>query len=140
MKKTLESGAELDVTLSSFSVCNKLKNVVVQELESIKFDIGDGKIENLFESEFGPEAVNTFKNLICRIISSEKIEEAIWPCMDRATYKGVKITRETFENEDARQDYLPVFKEVLWLNLRPFFKSLNSLFSMFQQNITGSPK
>lgn len=140
MKKTLDSGAELDMTLAPFGVANKLKNVVLKELQSIRFDMGASSIENIFEMEIGTEVIDTLKNILCTVAGSEPIQDALWPCMDRATYKGARITPDTFEAEDARGDYLTVFKEVLWFNLRPFFKNLPSLSKEILKRDSSLPK
>ena len=45
--------------------------------------------------------------------------------MARCTIDGKKVVKDTFEPEDARQDYLPVAWEVMKLNLTPFFRGLD---------------
>jgi hypothetical protein len=60
--------------------------------------------------------------------------------MERATYNGVKITRDTFEDMDTRADYFVVAKEVLWFNLNPFFKNLKSIVSLPKASSTATLK
>ena len=68
--------------------------------------------------------VNFFKDLFCMAISSPAIEAALWTCMNRCTYNGIKITEDLFEPVEARQDYIPVCFEVARVNIHPFMKSL----------------
>ncbi len=118
LKKKLESGAELDVTLAPFSDGHRLFKAVTKELQEI----------NLSE--------DSVQKLSMRLLSSEPIENALWPCMARGSYNGLKINPDLFENAEARCDFLEVMKEVLAYNLLPFSKNLGSLSTaIFQKNI-----
>lgn len=140
-KKTLDSGAVLEVTLAPFAVGHRLLKAVMSEIEQIKISIGDVKdISTIFSSEMNDSVINTIKNLITRVLSSDVIEEALWVCMERATYDGKKITRDTFEDMNVRADYFIVAKEVLWFNLTPFFKNLKSIVSIPPLGSTTTPK
>jgi len=108
-KKILESGAELTISLASFAEGHRLFKAVTRELQNI----------NLNE--------DTVQKLSMQLISSEAIEQALWPCMGRATYNGLKVTPELFENAETRCDFLEVMKEVLGYNLIPFSKNIGSL-------------
>lgn len=109
LKKTLESGVELTVSLASFPEGHRLFKAVTKELQSI----------NLAE--------DTVQKLSMQLVSSDAIEQALWPCMARATYNGLKVNPELFENAEARCDFLEIMKEVLAYNLVPFSKNLGSL-------------
>lgn len=109
LKKKLESGAELVVSIASFTEGHKLFKAVTKELRDI--DLAEG----------------TVQKLSMQLVSSECIEEALWPCMGRATYNGLKVNPELFENPEVRCDFLEVLKEVLAYNLIPFSKNLGSL-------------
>lgn len=140
LKKTLDSGNILEVTLAPFEIGHRLLKSVTKELESVKIGLGiKGKnLQDLFEMDINDEAINTIKNIITRLISSDIVEESLWACMERATYNNQKISRDTFENEKAREDFLVVAKEVLWFNLTPFLKHLGSLFQgMLVKNTTN---
>ena len=128
MKKTLASGAILDIT-TTFSDSHRLFKAVMKEFENVKLEAGARSIKELFAMDLGEEALNTLKNLLCRAVSSEIIDEALWACFTRVTYNGVKVTKETFEPENTRGDYLIVVKEVMVANLAPFFASRDSLLS-----------
>ena len=140
--KTLESGAALEVTMGSFVEGLRLFKAVMKELEAVKISLGirEKSIQDIFTSEVNDEILDTLKNVLSRIVSSQAIEEALWPCMKRAIYSGQKITPLLFEDEKIREDFLIVSKEVLWFNLSPFFKNLGSLFTELKQKSIGSPK
>ncbi len=143
LKKKLESGAEIDVQPASFQDANKLLKTVMREAEKIQINLGvsgASSLASLLKDEAKDDILNTIKNAIARVISSEEIESALWPCMSRVTYNGQKVTKETFDNPDARQDFLPLMKEVLGYNLRPFFKGLNLSFMQTLQKNLGSQK
>lgn len=112
----LPSGAELKITLSDFETSKALYQAIADECKNIKMNPKD-EVENLV------------KDLACVALSSKKIEECLWKCMERATYNSVKITKETFEPEQTRDDYLAVCMEVARVNVLPFMKSLYAQFS-----------
>lgn len=139
MKKTLDSGAVLEIQMAPFVEGEALLSAVMSELETVKIKLGADKFNNIQDlmcMDFGDEALDTLKNLAVRLISSRVIKTALWPCIGRALYNNQRITLETFEVESARADYLIVLKEVLWFNLSPFTKNLKSLFSGIQQSNT----
>lgn len=142
LKKTLESGAVLEISMSSFEVGCRLLKAVTKEIESIKISLGVGvtDIKYIFNEEINDSIVNTIKNLIARTISSDSIEAMVWECMGRATYNNQKITKETFESEQTRADYLVVFNEVLWYNISPFLKNLGSVLSGIQERSLSNLK
>ena len=111
LKKTLDSGAILEVSMSPFEVSHGLLKAVMKEVESIKI----GGEEN---------PINSIKNFAAKVIYSDSIQAALWTCMERATYNNVKISKDLFEDERIREDYLVIVKEVMVYNLSPFMKSL----------------
>jgi hypothetical protein len=76
-----------------------------------------------------------FKDTILKLLSSKAVYAGVWTCLASCTYTApgteapVRITKSTFQPEEARQDFLPAAWEVLTLNVTPFFGSLASLFS-----------
>ena len=111
LKKTLDSGAVLEVTMSDFEPSYNLFKAVMRETEGINITDKDN-------------IINVIKNFAARIIYSEVIQAALWTCMERATYDHKKVCKELFEDEKIRGDYLVVVKEVMVYNLSPFLKSL----------------
>lgn len=108
----MPSGAKLAITVSPFAVSRSLYQAILEELKLTKLNPSD-EID-----------INLFKDLMCIGFSSKKIEACIWECMKRVTYNGVKVTLETFEPLEAREDYFAACIEVIKENAMPFMKSL----------------
>ena len=123
LEKTLPSGSVLVIQLASFGEGNKLLKAVMKELRSVDINIGAKAktLSDFFSLELNDETINTFKNLLSTLLSSDAISEALWACAGRATYNKQKVIQDLFEDEKARGDYLVVMKEILLHNLRPFF-------------------
>lgn len=121
LKVKLASGADLEVTLASFSEGHRLFKAVTRVLTG--FDLSEG----------------TVQKLSMLLLSSEEVEAALWPCMERAVYKtlecpaGLKINKALFEKAEAREDFLEISEEVLGYNLTPFSKSIGSLSKVIHQ-------
>lgn len=108
----LPSGAKLKITPSSFAVAKELFQAVTEELKELN-------ISATTEID-----INLFKDLFCTGLSSKKIEKCLWECIKKATYNDLKITEDTFEPVEAREDYIQVMFEVAKENIAPFMKSL----------------
>lgn len=108
----LPSGAELQITLATFAESRSLYQAVLEEAKVLRLDPGQ-EID-----------VNLYKDLFCTALSSKKIETALWDCMKKVLYNGLKIDKDTFESEESRQDYVMVCLEVGKENISPFLKSL----------------
>lgn len=100
LKKTLDSGAEIEIQLASFEASHKLLQAVKASMISM--------------------------DEVIDLIVSPSVQPALWDCMKVCLYNNQRVTKETFEAEESRGDYLLVAKEALVANLRPFFKSLES--------------
>lgn len=130
LKKKLTSGADLEVTPSSFQDAHKLFKATMRELEKVRIELGAGvKASALLETELTDEVLNTIKNVVTRLAGSEEVEAALWPCMERALWKNRKCNALLFDDPQAREDFLEVAREVLLFNLRPFLRGLGSKFS-----------
>ena len=131
MKKTLKSGATLDITRSPFVIGHKLFKVVTKEVKEnvdLKLGLKGQTLGNLGEFEATDEALNTIKDAFMTVLSSQEIEDVLWECMARVTYNDQKVTIKLFDDEAIQEDFFEVFKEVAMYNLIPFGKSLASLF------------
>ena len=67
--------------------------------------------------------------LIMAMDGSLEVFDGIFNCLSKSTYDGKRITKEIFEDEQARADLYEVFYYCLKVNIYPFFKSLSSLLS-----------
>jgi len=141
LKKTLTSGKELEVSLPSFEDSTRLRQAVMMDLKGIQISFGDMKSGVPFQGQLvTQEMLNTLKNLTASLAGSAAIEAALWPCMARGTWDGQKITKDLFENEEAREDFMEIAQEVLWYSLRPFLKGLVSKLKPLAAGLTSSQK
>lgn len=109
---TLPSGAELNVdTLPPFADSEALFKAVMKDI--LLLIPSDRELDQ-----------SVIKDFICRGLVSSDVRSALWKCMERVTYNGLKINKDTFEPEDARQDYMEVLWQVAERNIAPFLKGL----------------
>lgn len=118
---TLPSGRVLDVKIVPFSMGKKLFKTLARELLAVRLDLDITKIKNV-----GDLDVNVLKDALLQVIASDAIEGCFFECAEKCLIDGQKITKDSFEHETARQDYLPAAWEVMKANLTPFFKGLAS--------------
>ena len=139
LKKKLESGADIEIQMASWEVCNRLLKVVMREVEAVKINLGaKGGMKSLADLDVNDDLLNTIKDISARLISSDAVEAVLWDCFKTVVYNGQRITkRDVFEPAEAREDYLPIAKEVLVYNLAPFFKSLGSMWSGITKSTAG---
>ena len=123
----LPSGSELKITVGSFAESKALYQAILEEAKDLKMD-AQAEVD-----------VNLFKDLFCTMMSSKKVESALWGCMRRVTYNGLKITESTFEDVEARQDYFEVCFEVAKENILPFTKSLYAKLSPILDKLKTNP-
>ncbi len=141
MQVKLPSGAELDITMASFDEANRLFKVVNREVEKVKISLGVlGKVGKLDDINVTDDLINTLKDLGTRLLGSDEVESALWPCMLRSTYNKERVTKDLFDREATRGEYLVIAKEVMVYNLTPFFGSLSSLFPQLLSKISSDPK
>lgn len=111
----LPSGALLKIQLAPFADSKALYQAVLEEMKDIQLNSSD-------------ELFNLFKDAACAGFSSKKIEAALEVCFKRCLYNDLKIDRNTFEPEEARQDFVHVCIYVAQENIMPFLKSLSAQF------------
>lgn len=121
----LDSKAVLKIDPAPFAVSKSLYQAVIEEMKSIKIDV------NVSDGNF-------FKDIFCVTFSSKRVELALDECMKRVLYNGNKISAETWEPIEAREDYTAVCFEVLKENLTPFMKSLYAQYAQILAILQGS--
>ncbi len=128
MNKSIElpSGAKVAMTLADFESGLALYEAVTEEGYEIRIDVG-------------MEVLELYKNVFCRASFSKKIKAALWKCFERVTYNGEKITKDTFEKVEARQDYLKLCMEVGKFNLDPFTKDLYAQYAPLLEKLRAGP-
>ena len=117
---TLKNGALLTVSLAPFADANRLLKAIARELALVNFDLG-----NLDLKEISGKDINVLKNAVFQLVQSDAVEAAVLKCAEKCLYNNERITADTFNTEDARQNYLRVVWEVIKANLSPFFAGLD---------------
>jgi hypothetical protein len=126
---TLPSGAILKISKIPFADAMAVNEAVIEELKSvsIKSDRERGEL---------------YKDLFCVGFSSQRIKSCLWKCFSRCTYnsgKGeLRIDKDTFEPEDARQDYAEVCMEVAKAAVLPFVKAHSAKFFLILEMLNNS--
>ncbi len=124
---TLPSGVQLRILNIPFAEAKDLYQAVLEELKKVPFD------QNT-------PMVALIKEMAWIGFGSKKVEAALWKCFERCLYNGLKIDKETFEAEKAREDYSTVSVEVIQNAILPFSKSLFVESGRLSAIIFGSPK
>jgi len=119
MELTTASGAEVRINVADFITSMKLKKAIVEAVKDSDIDIASIDLDKL---EVG--AIDSILQVILTADCSEKVNEAIFKCLERCTYNSKKINKETFEPVEAREDYYEIIIACLKENLTPFFKPL----------------
>ncbi len=107
----LKHGHTLKITPAPFAEANALFKAVLVEGKALGISVED-------------EQAKLYKDIFCAAFSSELVEAALAPCMKRCLYNDQKIDADTFEKEEARENYMSVITEVAMVNLAPFTKGL----------------
>ena len=134
MKKEItlqNSGKTLIINTASVEEVKYLKNVLLEELK--KYPLGLkllGNTASVFDKQIDFTSVFDFiKNVLISIDISEMAENAIFECLKHCVYdKTHKVTMDLFnEVEEAREDYYEIILSCIEENLKPFIKSLVSM-------------
>jgi len=118
---TLPSGAILRLGVAPFAVAKALYQALLKELKEIPIST---------KEELG----TVYQKLFCTGFSSTVVEDALKECFKASLYDGrdgkgaLRISDDTFEPENRRQDYMKVCVEVAKENINPFAKSLYAEF------------
>lgn len=128
---TAKSGAKVVINLAPWGDAKRLKAAILKEVATsgLKLDM---------EADASALVI-----ALLSVDSSEAVDNALWPCLVRCTRDASKIVPNTFDGEDARQDYYEIVSQCVMVNLRPLVEGLlnvlpPSLLAMFQKQI--SPK
>lgn len=129
---TLPSGATLRIEISSFPVSKALYQAVLRELKGLSFTAN-------------AETGELLKEFFCLAFSSMQVEACLWECFKKCAYTNkegttTKITPDTFESEESREDYFSACVEVAKDNIAPFMKSLFASFKTGLVIIDGIQK
>lgn len=125
---TTASGAQVKMAVASFQDATALKNAILKELKNAGI-----KIER--KQEINIELLESLLPFIVGFETSPEVNNALFKCLERCLYNDAKITKETFEEVEARSDYYEIVGRCIYTNLFPFFKNLPSLFTELVQKM-----
>lgn len=139
---TLPSGRSLAVEIAPFTPANKLKKAIAADLVGVDLSgMQLGKLDlNLDVSKLDGASLNAFKNVLCILLASDRVEACVFECAVRSTIDGQKITRESFDPAEARGDYLFVAWEVIKANAGAFFGGINLSSFIPARATTSTPR
>lgn len=122
-----ETGAKIAINTCSFEDAFRLKSLIQKSLLDNNIQLDKALEEDIL-------------GIIMALDSSKEVFEAMFKCLIKSTYNGIKITKETFEDEKARVDLYEIFFYCLKVNIYPFFKSLLSRFGIsLEKSAKGVP-
>mgnify|MGYP004568317085 CR=1 FL=1 len=114
---TEENKAKVIINAAPLQDAFRLKAVIQKALLNNGIKIEDIKENDIF-------------NILMALDSSEEVFNAMFDCLKKSSYNGIKITKETFEPEETRGDLYEVFFYCLKVNIYPFLRSLCSRFGI----------
>lgn len=145
MKKEIKlqnSGKMLIINTASTAEVKYLKNVLLEEIK--KYPLGLrllGNTESIFDKQVDFTSVFDFiKNVLISVDISETAENAIFECLKHCVYDRThKITLDLFDEvEEAREDYYEIIFTCIEENLKPFIKSLVSMWKIRAEKLGKS--
>jgi hypothetical protein len=121
MEYTSSNGANITINASSFGDALLLKKEAVKIIKKSNIDIAsiDLDFKNL----------KIIINILLEADSNDDFEKAVFNCLKRCKYNDLKITRDTFEEIEARENYYEIVTKCIIENLGPFIKPLVSLYT-----------
>lgn len=139
MEFTTESNAEVVINMANFIDASRLRVAVLGAIKESGVEISKVDIEKLLsgvKEDMGAAvksgALDSLLDMVISLDCSEKVNNEIFNCLKRSTYNSEKITRDTFNELEARGDYYHIVIMCLKVNLTPFFKTLFSKLSALQ--------
>lgn len=145
MKKEIKlqnSGKMLIINTASTAEVKYLKNVLLEEFK--KYPLGLrllGNTESIFDKQVDFTSVFDFiKNVLISVDISETAENAIFDCLKHCVYDRThKVTLDLFDEiEEAREDYYEIIFACIEENLKPFIKSLVSMWKIQAEKLGKS--
>ena len=116
-----QNGVDVKINPADFISAMKLKNSVLKAVKESGVDISKIDLEKITAASLQP-----IIEVVLSADTNEDVEKALFKCLERCTYNGERIIRDTFEPIEAREDYYEIVINCLKENLAPFFKNLIS--------------
>lgn len=145
MKKEVKlqnSGKMLIINTATTAEVKYLKNALLEELKQYPLGLKLlGNTQSIFDKQVDFTSVFDFiKNVLISIDISETAENAIFDCLKHCVYdKTHKVTQDLFDEvEEAREDYYEIVFACIEENLKPFIKSLVSMWKIHAEKLGKS--
>lgn len=145
----MPSGATLSVTVAPYADAAALTKSILKCLRGLELKPDMVKLELASLAE-KPELLSALLDKILAVATSDEVENAIFSCAERSTYKApgseelVKVNREIFDDpklgQMAREDQYSIFLKIVEVNCKPFFKQAFSRLSTPPKTQAGSLK
>lgn len=133
VEEKLPSGALLYISTSSMDDCDALFSALAKCTKGIPLTL-----------DMLSQDATIVKDVLAEALSSVEVKSALWKCMTRATYNGVKITKQLFDDEkmgdSARTDYFLIVFHVIKVNCAPFFGQIFSMWKARLGSAAATPK
>lgn len=134
--KATNTGNKIIINCAPTKDVLRLKEVIINEVIKhplgIKLKENQAGITEILNKEVDMTGLAEFlKNVILSIDTSQDFIDAVFECLKYCTYKSTyKIDMDLFDNKsvpEAREDYYEIIVSCVEENLRPFAKSLISM-------------
>jgi len=112
---------------AAWNLTSQVSSVIGANLPEIK--MSDADLTNL-EQEVD---MGKLLGIVLKLVASPAVYALLWPCFAPCLYNSEKISKNTFESEETRSDFLPAVIEIFKVNVLPFIKGL-SLSSITSSN------
>ena len=124
MEFKLPSGAQLSITLLDFEQAFEISQTVTRFIGLLELDIKSLNIEQW--KSFSDIDFNAIKRPLSQVLSNGDLVKAGNKCLNKCTYNGKRITDQTWQDIEARKDYLYAIFYGLKENVYPFFAGVFS--------------
>lgn len=145
MEHILPSGAQLNITVAPFADAHALLKAILRSVKGMSLPQNISEVDMSMAGIAGnPQLFGTVVDKILSVAVSDDVEKALFKCLERTTYDGVKIHPVIFDDpkytDRIREDYYSICLKVIEANCKPFFKTAFSELLASTQTLTESPK
>lgn len=134
------TGNKIIINCASTRDVLRLKQVILNELgkRPLGIKLSGGNAADLFDKDIDfVGIIDYIKDTLLALDGSDDFHEAVFACLQYCTYKSTyKIDMDLFDNPqipEAREDYYEIIISCVEENLRPFAKSLISMWKTLVQ-------
>lgn len=131
-EKTMKSGVKFVITEAGFGDAHALLTALLAEAKGVQLG------ENPMDMD-----VSVLKDIAIGAVTSKAVNEAMWKCLQKASYDGVRVEPGLFDDPKigsaARSDYFEMAWECIRVNCGPFFAGALSALKARKPSGQGQP-